>query len=151
MDRREMRLGLDLRGGTRLVLEADISQQPNVNLDDALNSAKDIVERRGNAFGVAGTITGRAGADPIAGQLPGISSDEAVNRIGRTAQLRFMEIARDENNQALVKNPDGSTSPIDMATALSPSTIEDVVFIPVSAVDSNGVRHEITGTYLNRD
>ena len=37
MKRREMRLGLDLKGGTRLVLEADLSQASNVNLNDAMN------------------------------------------------------------------------------------------------------------------
>ena len=35
-ERREMRLGLDLHGGTRLVLEADVSQHPDVDLNDAL-------------------------------------------------------------------------------------------------------------------
>ncbi|HEY7269402.1 MAG TPA: hypothetical protein VH951_06215, partial [Dehalococcoidia bacterium] len=92
---REMRLGLDLQGGTRLVLEADTSKNPNVNLNDALNSAVDVVERRVNAFGVAESITERVGSNRISVQLPGITADEAVSRIGRTAQLQFMELARD--------------------------------------------------------
>src|SRR2546423_1621902 len=57
LDRREMRLGLDLRGGTRLVLQADISKQPNVDLNDAMKSAVDVVERRVNEFGVAESST----------------------------------------------------------------------------------------------
>jgi len=48
-----MRLGLDLRGGTRLVMEADTSQAPDVDVDQALEAASRIIERRVNAFGVA--------------------------------------------------------------------------------------------------
>jgi len=95
LERREMRLGLDLRGGTRLVLEADISGQPDVDLDEALDAAVEVVERRVNAFGVAESITERVGANRLSVQLPGISSDEAVDKIGRTAQLQFMELAKD--------------------------------------------------------
>ncbi len=80
---REMRLGLDLRGGTRLVLEADVSKNPDVNLNDALNSAVDVVERRVNAFGVAESITERVGSNRISVQLPGISADDAIDKIGR--------------------------------------------------------------------
>src|SRR5688500_3581752 len=84
-ERREMLLGLDLRGGTRLVLEADISSQPDIDLDDALDTAVEVIERRVNAFGVAESITEKVGANRISVQLPGISADEAVDRIGRTA------------------------------------------------------------------
>ncbi len=66
-----MRLGLDLQGGTRLVLEADLSKNPDVNLNDALNSAVDVVERRVNAFGVAESITERVGSQPHLGAAAG--------------------------------------------------------------------------------
>src|SRR5262249_52284994 len=86
-NRREMRLGLDLKGGTRLVLEADVSKTPNINLNDALNTAVDVVNRRVNAFGVAESIVERVGSNRISVQLPGISSEDAISKIGRTAQL----------------------------------------------------------------
>jgi preprotein translocase subunit SecD len=149
--RREMRLGLDLQGGTRLVLEADISKNPNVNLNDALNSAVDVVERRVNAFGVAESIVERVGSNRISVQLPGISAAEAIEKIGRTAQLQFMEMARDANGQVLIKNPDGTTTPMDATTVLSSTQlIQSAVWVPVTATDSNGVTREITGTYLDR-
>ena len=151
MERREMRLGLDLRGGTRLVLEADISRQPGIDLDEALDTAVDIVERRVNAFGVAESITERLGSNRISVQLPGISSEEAIEKIGRTAQLQFMEMARDENGNVLVTQPDGSTAPLPLEAVLaSRVTLEDVVYIPVTAVDSDGVQREINGTYFDR-
>src|SRR5262245_61549981 len=55
-NRRAMRLGLDLRGGTRIVLQADTSQLSEddlKSLDQALNTAVSIIEKRVNAFGVA--------------------------------------------------------------------------------------------------
>src|SRR5262249_45516036 len=103
--RREMHLGLDLRGGTRLVLEADLSTSPAVALNDALNTAVDVVERRVNAFGVSESITERVGSNRISVQLPGISSDEAVKKIGQTAQLQFMEMAQDASGNIILKDP----------------------------------------------
>src|SRR3990172_11826511 len=50
--RRAMILGLDLRGGTRLVLEPEPGTQVE-DIDAALDGAKDVIERRVNAFGVA--------------------------------------------------------------------------------------------------
>src|SRR3972149_10033039 len=53
-ERKAMRLGLDLKGGTYVLLKADLSQLPSgTNVDDAMNGAKNIIERRVNAFGVS--------------------------------------------------------------------------------------------------
>ena len=47
--REEMKLGLDLNGGTYVLLEADTSQlPPGTDLDDAMEGAKDVIERRIN-------------------------------------------------------------------------------------------------------
>ena len=152
IERREMRLGLDLRGGTRLVLEADISNQPDVDLDEAMDSAVDIVERRVNAFGVAESITERIGENRIQVQLPGISAEEALERIGRTAQLRFMEIEQDENGQYLVDDPTtGETTTHSLAEITSdPTLLENARFVPIVQVDENGVPREINGSFLDR-
>jgi preprotein translocase subunit SecD len=145
-----MRLGLDLRGGTRLVLEADVSKNPNINLNDALDTAVDVVERRVNAFGVAESITERVGSDRISVQLPGISSEEAVAKIGRTAQLQFMEMAKDDQGNYLIKNPDGTTTSKTPDIVLnSVDAIQHAVWVPV-AVEDNGIRKEINGSYLDR-
>jgi preprotein translocase subunit SecD len=152
VERREMRLGLDLRGGTRLVLEADISGQPNVDLDEALNSAVDVVERRVNAFGVAESITERVGENRISVQLPGISSDEAVDKIGRTAQLQFMELARDLGGNVILELPDGSTTADSLNNVLqNRQELEAARWVPVTVVDEGGVRRELTGAFLARD
>jgi preprotein translocase subunit SecD len=150
LERREMRLGLDLRGGTRLVLEADISGQPNIDLDEALDSAVEVVERRVNAFGVAESITERVGSNRISVQLPGITAEEAMATIGRTAQLQFMELAVRPDNTVMVE---GYPEPLPLATLLQPgarSLLTLAQWRPVTAVDERGVRREITGVFLNR-
>ncbi len=150
-ERREMRLGLDLLGGTRLVLEADISSQPDIDLDQALNIAVEVVERRVNAFGVAESITERVGSNRIAVQLPGISSEEAVAKIGRTAQLQFMEMSVDENGDYLIRGEDGSITPVPASVVLTSGLlVQQAIFVPVTAVDEDGIEREINGSFLDR-
>ena len=100
---RAMRLGLDLRGGTRIVLEADTSKAPpDLDLDEAIEANRDIIERRINAFGVAESQVQRQGSRRLSVQLPGISEQEAEEKIGRTAMLRFCEPVTDEEGNIAV-------------------------------------------------
>jgi preprotein translocase subunit SecD len=90
------KLGLDLKGGSSLIFEADTSKVKNADLNDALNSARDIIERRINFFGVTEpqiqTIkTGNKYRLSV--DLPGINNyEEAIKLIGQTAQLKFKEL-----------------------------------------------------------
>ena len=88
IERRAMSLGLDLRGGTRLVFEPEEGVQVE-DLDDALEGARKIIERRVNEFGVAESEVTRLGNNRLAVQLPGINPEEAIAKIGRTALLQF--------------------------------------------------------------
>jgi preprotein translocase subunit SecD len=89
------KLGLDLKGGSSLIFESDISKVKKEDLNDALNSARDVIERRINFFGVTEpqiqTIkTGNKYRLSV--DLPGISNyEEAIKLIGQTAQLTFRE------------------------------------------------------------
>ena len=88
IERRAMSLGLDLRGGTRLVFEPEEGVQVD-DLDDALEGARKVIERRVNEFGVAESEVNRLGNNRLAVQLPGINPEEAIAKIGRTALLQF--------------------------------------------------------------
>ncbi|HEY8490903.1 MAG TPA: protein translocase subunit SecD [Dehalococcoidia bacterium] len=107
--REEMRLGLDLRGGTNLVLEAEPSADVE-DLDQALDGAMEIIERRINAFGVAESEVTRVGEDRISVAMPGVTADQAFDQIGRTAELQFMEPLTDAQGNVLTRQltPDGS-------------------------------------------
>jgi preprotein translocase subunit SecD len=85
-------------------------------------------------------------------QLPGISSDEAAAKIGATAQLQFMEWARDDNGNVLIRQPDGTTTAEAPVSVTSDRRLFDnSVWVPATAVDENGVRRELTGAFLDRD
>src|SRR3990167_9101262 len=84
--REGLRLGLDLKGGTEVVLEADFSKLgPKDDKDEALKGAMDVIERRVNAYGVTESIVQRqAGGSRILVQLPGVKNpEEAIKLIGK--------------------------------------------------------------------
>lgn len=90
-------LGLDLSGGTHLVLEADMKSIAKADRDSALESAKQVIERRVNMFGVSEPIV-QSSKSPdsyrIIVELPGVSDvNKAVDLIGQTALLDFREIS----------------------------------------------------------
>jgi preprotein translocase subunit SecD len=96
----DLKLGLDLSGGSSLVFEADTAKVRPQDLQDALDSARDIIERRVNLFGIAepNVRTIKSGDTyRISVELPGVQEvSQAVNLIGSTAQLTFREEASAE-------------------------------------------------------
>lgn len=90
------RQGLDIKGGTNMTFRADMSSIPQAQRDDALKSAKTIIERRVNLFGVSEPIvqtsTLTSGESRILVELPGVSDlNQARSIVGTTAQLSFWE------------------------------------------------------------
>ncbi len=86
------RLGLDLQGGTHLVLQADMSSVPDNERGDKLKGVVNIIERRINATGVNEPIVQSAGQDRVIVELAGIKDIEAAkNLIGKTARLDFRQ------------------------------------------------------------
>lgn len=86
------RLGLDLQGGTHLVYEGDLRSIDEGDRGDAMNSVREVIERRVNAFGVAEPVVQVAGSDRLIVELPGIKDvQEAVKQIGLTPFLEFRE------------------------------------------------------------
>ncbi len=81
------RLGLDLRGGTHIVLETKDS--PTVTADAAsTDRALEVLRQRVDALGVAEPGIARSGEKRIIVELPGVQDPrKAAEVIGRTAQL----------------------------------------------------------------
>jgi len=102
-------LGLDLQGGSSLVFEADTRKVSKDNLQDALASLRDVIERRVNLFGVSEPIvqTLKSGnIYRISVDLPGINNvNEAVRLIGETAQLTFREEGGDYDPKIATISP----------------------------------------------
>lgn len=82
-----VRLGLDLRGGTQIVLETRDS--PTAKADrDATDRTLEVLRRRVDGLGVAEPNIARSGERRIVVELPGLQDPkEAAEVLGRTAQL----------------------------------------------------------------
>lgn len=91
--------GLDLNGGVRVVLQADLEGIAEENKENAVESAVEVIERRVNLLGVSEPYiaTLRAGDDyRIVVEIPGVGDvTEAVELVGETAQIKFMELKED--------------------------------------------------------
>jgi preprotein translocase subunit SecD len=90
---RGMILGLDLQGGSRIVLQADLSglkPLTDAELSDGLDGAKTIIEKRINPFGVSESTVQRSGKDRLVVELPGVSAQTAKD-VTRPAVLMFCE------------------------------------------------------------
>lgn len=84
--------GLDLQGGTHVVLQAVDTPQLKVN-DDALERATTIIEKRVNGLGLTEPVVQRQGRDRIIVELPGVKDPEkAINMLGKTAMLEFKDM-----------------------------------------------------------
>ena len=83
--------GLDLQGGTHVVLEAVPTPEAPVN-DDALNRVVQIITRRVNELGLTEPLIQRQGAARIIVELPGVQDpDAAIAMLGKTAMLEFQD------------------------------------------------------------
>ena len=88
----KVKLGLDLRGGTSVVLQAQGKIEP-----DTMSKVKNIIERRVNSIGVAEPVIQLSGNDKLIVELAGIKDPQkAIELIGTTAKLEFR-----------IKNKDG--------------------------------------------
>ncbi len=132
-------LGLDLSGGTRVLLSADMAGIANADRMSALESVREVIERRVNLFGVSEPLvqSSRTGENyRIVVELPGVTNvDTAVQLIGHTARLEFREFT--DTNDATIGAVLSNTVPVGISGSdlkrarvdFSPDTGEPVVAI----------------------
>jgi len=92
----EFREGLDLKGGTSLVLRANMTNIPSAQKSAALDSAKTVIANRVNLFGVSEPLVQTSVSNNndyrIIVEIPGVTDvNQVKNLIGTTAQLNFWE------------------------------------------------------------
>ncbi len=91
-----LKLGLDLQGGTQLVLETQMEKISPGNRDNALESAKRVLEKRVNLYGVSEAVvqSSKIGNQRrILIELPGLKdASDAASLVGKTAQFDFREM-----------------------------------------------------------
>lgn len=124
------RFGLDLVGGTELIYRADTVGLEDV--DGAMQSLKEVIERRVNVFGVsepliqtekAGLVSGNTDERLIV-ELPGVDDiDRAIELIGQTPVLEF-RLAREGAEEILTTNPQASIEELFVSTGLTGRYLE---------------------------
>ena len=83
------RLGLDLQGGTRMVLQAEDSATAKADREST-DRTLEVLRRRIDSLGVSEPTLTRSGEDRIIVELPDVQDPrKAAEVIGRTAQLSF--------------------------------------------------------------
>lgn len=87
------RLGLDLRGGLQVLLEADLPADQPID-SEQLSVARDILENRTNALGVSESSLQVAGERRIVGEFPGVKDpEEVMGTLGQTGLLEFVDFS----------------------------------------------------------
>lgn len=155
-------LGLDLQGGAYLVYSADMRNIPPADQADAISSARDVIERRVNAFGVSEPVITASrtanGQYQIVAELAGIKDvKDAIKTIGEMPILEFKEQATSTTAAPAVVTLATSTTTVATSTAVATppaatATSSSAVATTVPSVDLNAgtgwKNTELTGKYL---
>lgn len=130
-----VRQGLDLQGGAQLVFQADLGKTPSSQRETALNSLITVIQKRANFGGTSEIAVQRLGSDKVSVSLPGVKDvNEAIDRIGKTANLTFVEVNQTTGQQT----PTGiDGKDIDSAYAdYDPTRAQPVVHLKLKSGDS---------------
>ena len=91
------KLGLDLVGGSRLVLEAQTTEQIREVTPEVMNHLQFAIEQRVNKLGVAETVVQQIGDKRLLIEIPAVTDlKEAKAFLGETAQLEFKKPGKTE-------------------------------------------------------
>lgn len=102
------RLGLDLQGGTQVLLRA---QEAGITSDQMVIAAQ-VIERRVNGLGVSEAIVQRSGGDRIIVELPGVKDpEEAVKTLRGTGKLEFIDTGGQYLQPGTIVRTSGSPNP----------------------------------------
>ncbi len=84
------KLGLDLNGGIHLVYKADTSKIAREDVGQSMETLRNIIDQRINAFSVSEPIVQTEGNDKLIVEIPGINdTQQAIDLIGKTPVLEF--------------------------------------------------------------
>jgi len=94
------KFGLDLIGGSRLVLEAQKTKDVPEITPEVMNSLQTSIENRVNALGVAETLVQKAGTNRLIVEIPNVSDPQkAKEYLGKTASLEFKKLDKGFSGQ----------------------------------------------------
>ena len=105
----DTRLGLDLRGGLQVLLQADLPSTASISTTD-LNVARQILENRANALGVSEVVMQIAPPNRLVAEFPGLQDpQEVVASIQETGLLEFVDLGNQPLAEGTVIQTDYGT------------------------------------------
>ncbi len=124
------RFGLDVQGGMRMVLRADITKKPKgVDWDaEKLNGVANIIRNRVDALGVAEPIVyPKPAEDRIVVELPGLTNrDQARQMIQSTAKLEFRSVPELDNGTWNITRGTTTKGGVDYEKLVNSSTGKEI-------------------------
>ncbi len=131
-----IRLGLDLQGGTQVLLKAESAADR-----DTMQVAKGVIERRVNGLGVSEAVVQLSGTDRIIVELPGVKDPaQAVETLRGTGRLEFVDTKGEFLQTGSVIRTTGNPNPSALLNA--PTTIPQ----PTTPVDPNAAAPTVVPT-----
>ena len=154
-----LKLGLDLQGGLRVVLQSNTA---NPSAQD-LATARNVIENRVNQFGVSEPLITTSGKNRIVVELPGLTAADqkrALSLIGQQAKLYFQLVKPSAQNTSVaqmtlndLEKPAFTGEIISTARAdfqrVGGSTMGPAVFFNIKAKDA-GKFGDFTGGNVGR-
>ncbi len=137
--------GLDLRGGLRVLLEANLPPEVEVT-SEQMETVRTIIENRVNGLGVTEPVVQVAGGRRILVELPGIENpDQAVATLRETGLLEFIEVPQADVSGLLT----GTILPqTDFATASAGPAAEPTPTAETGAPEVRTYHTVMTGAML---
>lgn len=103
------RLGLDLKGGTQVVLLAQSATGGGGITDEQLSQTVEIIRQRVNGLGVAEaevTIQGSGGNAAIVVSVPGVNEQQLASQLAQTALLDFRPVIQEDTSGPAATTPE---------------------------------------------
>jgi len=109
LEKKAIKLGLDLKGGMHVVLQVDKTKLSPEESKDAVDRALEIIRNRVDQFGVTEPVIQKQGEDRVIVELPGLEDVErAQELIGRTAQLEYKLLPTPEVTMEVITQIDNA-------------------------------------------
>jgi preprotein translocase subunit SecD len=134
----DVQLGLDLRGGLQVLLEADVPTNASVSADD-LNVTRQILESRANALGVSEVVMQVAPPRRIVAEFPGLQDPgQVIASLQQTGLLEFVDMGTTPVAAGTIIQTDFGTSTSSTTTTTGvPSNTPLSTETPISTPTTN--------------
>ncbi len=142
------KLGIDLQGGTRVVLQA-VTPDGSTPGSDKMEQARDILNKRVNGLGVSGSEVKINGRNLVI-TVPGTDGDQA-RTLGQTAQLKVRPVlasqaaAQVDTPAPDVSDPEAAKKAIAEARDTRQSTDPEVQKKAIAALNCNAASDPLAG------